>query len=111
MPKVERLEPETDEGGLAAAAFLVEVAGPGAGLAKRGITIANGHGGNSTGHGSPDHTLIGGLIFEKALRTDTHPGTVFSQFAGKNPQGPTSFASIFLIFPPSSSSPSSSTPV
>lgn len=49
MPKVERLEPETDAGGWEAVAFLVEVAGPEAGLAEQGITIANGHGGNSTG--------------------------------------------------------------
>lgn len=85
-------------GGWEAAAFLVEVAGPGARLAKRGITIANGHGGNSTGHESPDHMLIGGLVFEKALRTDTHPGTVFSLFTGKNPQGPTSFRQHFSYF-------------
>lgn len=35
--------------------------GPGAGPAK-GETIANGHGGNSAGHGSADHMLIGGLV-------------------------------------------------
>lgn len=48
--------------------------GPGAG--PGGETIANGHGGNSTGHGSADHMLIGGLVAEclilKALRSDTH---------------------------------------
>lgn len=64
-------ETERGQGGEAgtrdkAAAFQVEVAGPGAGLAKWGITIANGHGGNSAGHESPDHTLIGGLGFWKA---------------------------------------------
>lgn len=52
----------------------MEVAGPGAG--PGGETIANGHGGNSTGHGSADHMLIGGLVAEclilKALRNDTH---------------------------------------
>lgn len=41
-----------------------------------GETIANGHGGNSTGHGSTDHMLIGGLVAEclilKALSSDTH---------------------------------------
>lgn len=40
----------------------MEVAGPGAGLG--GETIANGHGGNSTRHGSADHMLIGGLVAE-----------------------------------------------
>ncbi len=52
------------------------MAGPG------GETIANGHGGNSTGHGSADHTLIGGLVAEclilKALRSDTHTLWFFS---------------------------------
>lgn len=76
MPKVERLEPETDAGGREAAAFLVEVAGPGARLAKQGITIANGHGGNSTGHGSPDHMLIGGLVLKRHLAL-THIQAVF----------------------------------
>lgn len=41
-----------------------------------GETIANGHGGNSTGHGSTDHMLIGGLVAEclilEALSSDTH---------------------------------------
>lgn len=45
-------------------------AGPG------GETIANGHRGNSAGHGSADHMLIGGLVAErlilKALRSNTH---------------------------------------
>lgn len=82
-----------------AAAFLVEAAGPGTGLAKRGITIANGHGGNPTG---PDHMPIGGLGLEKALRTDTHhTDSVFSRFTGeKNPQGPTSFRQRFSYFLP-----------
>ena len=60
--------------GLQGADFGMEVAGPGAG--PREGTIANGHGGNSTGHGSADHMLIGGLVAEclilKALRSDTH---------------------------------------
>lgn len=48
-------------------------AGPG------GETIANGHRGNSAGHGSADHMLIGGLVPDrlilKALRSKTHvPG-------------------------------------
>lgn len=41
----------------------MEVAGPGAGPAK-GETIVNGRGGNSAGHGSADHMLIGGLVAE-----------------------------------------------
>lgn len=52
----------------------MEVARPGAGPA--GETIANGHRGNSVGHGSTDHMLIGGLVAErlilKALRSSTH---------------------------------------
>lgn len=51
----------------------MEVPRPGAGLA--GETIANGHRGNSVGHGSTDHMLIGGLLAErlslKALRSNT----------------------------------------
>lgn len=46
---------------------------PGAG--PGGETIANGHRGNSGGHGSTDHMLIGGLVAErlilKALRSHT----------------------------------------
>lgn len=52
----------------------MEVGGPGAG--PGGETIANGQGGNSTGHGSADHMLIGGLVAEcfilKALRSGIH---------------------------------------
>lgn len=61
-------------GGLRGTDCGMEVAGPGAG--PGGETIANGRGGNSTGHGSADHMLIGGLVAEclilKALRSDTH---------------------------------------
>lgn len=62
------MELETDVGGLKTefgwvAEGSMEVAGPGAGPAK-GETIANGHGGNSAGHGSADHMLIGGLVAE-----------------------------------------------
>lgn len=60
--------------GLQGADCGMEVAGPGAGPGGR--TIANGHGGNSTGHGSADHMLIGGLVAEclilKTLRCATH---------------------------------------
>lgn len=67
----------------------MEVSGPGAG--PGGETIANGHGGNSTGHGSADHMLIGGLVAEclilKALRSDTQVGRFLAVkiriFAGK----------------------------
>lgn len=52
----------------------MEVPRPGAGPAEE--TIANGHRGNSVGHGSTDHMLIGGLVAErlilKALRRNTH---------------------------------------
>lgn len=52
----------------------MEVPRPGAGPA--GETIANGHRGNSVGHGSTDHMLIGGLVAQrlilKALRSNTH---------------------------------------
>lgn len=48
----------------------MEVAGPGAGPAK-GETIANGHGGNSAGHGSADHMLIGGLVAERLVLKGT----------------------------------------
>lgn len=61
-------------GGLWGTGRGMEVAGPGAG--PQGETIANGHRGNSTGHGSADHMLIGGLVAEclmlKALRNSTH---------------------------------------
>lgn len=70
---------ETDMGvwecrGLWGADCGMEVAGPGAGPWEE--TIANGHRGNSTGHESADHMLIGGLVAEclilKALRSSTH---------------------------------------
>lgn len=52
----------------------MEVPGPGAGTG--GETIANGHRGNSAGHGSTDQVLIGGLVAErlvlKALRSNAH---------------------------------------
>lgn len=52
----------------------MEVPRPGAGPA--GETIADGPRGNSAGHGSTDHMLIGGLVAErlilKALRSNTH---------------------------------------
>lgn len=58
----------------------MEGARPGAG--PGGETIANGHRGNSTGHGSVDHMLIGGLVAEclilKALRRDAHVVRFFS---------------------------------
>lgn len=83
----------------------MEVAGPGAGLAKQGTTIANGHGGNSTGHESPDRTLIGSFVFEKALRTDTHQALFLAFLQGKILKDQLPSASIFLIFFPSSSTP------
>lgn len=59
---------------LQGAAGGMEVPRPGAGPA--GETIANGHRGNSVGHGSTDHMLIGGLVAErlilKALRSNTY---------------------------------------
>lgn len=43
---------------------------------RGGETIANGRGGNGTGHGSADHMLIGGHVAEclilKALRSHIH---------------------------------------
>lgn len=52
----------------------MEVAGPRSG--PQGETIANGHSGNSTGHGSADYMLIGGLVVEclilKILWSNAH---------------------------------------